>query len=437
MTPAELVDSLLVDDRGDGGATDTRVVDRGRSIEFLRGNGLPTRHDESWKYTPLKELLARGFDRMATLEDGNTAAPDMAAVPTIVDALRIVMVDGIYRGDLSDDTGSAGFVVSPIDDASLDELDDAAVGSHPRADGFEMLNVGFGVSGVSIVVPDGVVIERPVHVIHVSGGAGESLLIQPRVDIHVGINAQLKVVETFAYSSSTSFVNAFSSIVLDADAILRHYKIQSQAIGSVHLSSIAARQDRGSALKAGAFMFGGSIARQSVDVSAVGDRTSTDLYGLYLPQGSQQMDNVVTVDHSADHGTSNQVYKGVIDDRARGAFSGHIIVDHGTVGTDAHQSNKTLLLDHGAQSDSRPWLEIFADDVDCTHGSAIGQLDEQALFYMRSRGIPHDDARAILVGGFINEIIERLLTESVKDIVLQLVKDHVRSGLTADLGGED
>lgn len=434
MTPAELVDTLLSETHGNDASDDVESTERGRSIEWLRGNGLPTKHHESWKYTPLKELLARGFDRMATIEDGSSPTPDMDGVPKIADALRIVIVDGVYREDLSDDTSTAGFTLSVIDDTSDDGAESQP---YPRADGFEMLNVGFGVSGISIVVPDGVVIEAPVHVVHISGSAGESLLIQPRVDIRVGVNAQLKLVESFAYSSSTAFVNAFSSVELEADAILRHYKIQAQALGSVHLSSISARQGRGSALKAGAFMFGGSIARQSIDVATVGDRTSTELYGLYLARGTQQMDNVVTVDHSANHGASHQVYKGVMDDRARGAFSGHIIVDHGTVGTDAHQSNKTLLLDHSAQSDSRPWLEIFADDVDCTHGSAIGQLDEKSLFYMRSRGIPFDDARAILVGGFINEIVERLMTESVKDAVLQLVKEHVRSGLTADLGGED
>lgn len=436
-TPAELVEALVAGPAAGVASDGVRPNDRARSIEWLAGNGLPTRHHESWKYTPLKEVLARGFDRMATLDDGRATSPDLGNVPAIGDAVRIVMVDGVYRPDLSDEPTVDGLVVSTIGDAGADGSAGTLVDSYPRADGFEVLNLGFGVSGVPISVADGVALERPVHVIHVSGEAQETLLVQPRVDIHVGINSQLKLIESFAQTSSTVFVNAFSSIVLEADAMLRHYKIQSQALGSVHLSSISVRQGRGSSLKAGAFMFGGSIARQSIDVAAVGDRTTTDLYGLYLPQGSQQMDNVVTVDHSADHGASNQVYKGVIDDRARGAFSGHIIVDHGTVGTDAHQSNKTLLLDHGAQSDSRPWLEIFADDVDCTHGSAIGQLDEKSLFYMRSRGIPYDDARAILVGGFINEIVERLLTESVKDAVLELVKEHVRSGLTADLGGED
>ncbi|MCB1255662.1 MAG: SufD family Fe-S cluster assembly protein, partial [Microthrixaceae bacterium] len=228
----------------------------------------------------------------------------------------------------------------------------------------------------------------------------------------------------------------FSSVVLDTNALLRHYKIEAQAHGSVHLSSISARQATGSALKAGAFMFGGAIARNSIDVLVAGDHAATDLYGLYLPKGSQHIDNVVTVEHAGRHGTSHQTYKGVIDDRARGSFSGHIVVDHGTVGTDAHQSNKTLLLDPAAQSDSRPWLEIFADDVACTHGSAIGQLDEKALFYMRSRGIPIEDARAILVGGFINEIVERLTTDSVRKVVMDLVKTQVRSGFTAELGGD-
>lgn len=436
-TPTELVDGLLADGRSEGATAGSgRPVERAFSLDWLRDNGLPTRHDESWKYTPLKDVLARDFDRLAIPDDGRTQSPDMSGVVELDDAVRLVVVDGVFRADLSDDVSGTGAVVSTLGDVPTDWVDTADGSLHPRADGFEMLNRGFGADGLLVDVPDGVAVETPIHVVHVSGDSDEALFIQPRVDIRLGVNSQLKLVETFAHSSQTAFVNAFSSVVLGADAILRHYKIQSQAIGSVHLSSISARQERGSSLKAGAFMFGGSIARQSVDVLTAGDRTTTDLYGLYLPRGSQQMDNVVTVDHAADHCASNQVYKGVIDDRARGAFSGHIIVDHGTVGTDAHQSNKTLLLDRGAQSDSRPWLEIFADDVDCTHGSAIGQLDESALFYMRSRGIALDDARAILVGGFINEIVERLTTESVKEAVMRLVKEHVRSGFTAELGGE-
>lgn len=435
------MDRILSEDHIAVDAEAVRPAERQLSMEWLRGKGLPTRHDESWKYTPLKDLLARDFDRLATVADGQVSSPDMTRVSSIEGALRIVMVDGVYRPDLSDDPVGSGVELTTIADVApavltSDDAEGTAPLPHPRADGFEMLNRGFGISGLQITVRDGVAVERPVQVIHVCGAAEDALLVQPRVDVHVGVNAQLKLVENFAGSSQASFVNAFSSVALDADAMLRHYKIQNQAIGSVHLSSVSVRQERGSSLKAGAFMFGGSISRQSIDVMTAGDRTTTDLYGLYLPKGSQQMDNVVTVDHAADHGASNQVYKGVIDDHARGAFSGHIIVEHGTVGTDAHQSNKTLLLDPSAQSDSRPWLEIFADDVDCTHGSAIGQLDEKSLFYMRSRGIANDDARAILVGGFINEIVERLLTESVKEAVMKLVKDHVRSGFTAELGGE-
>lgn len=413
-----------------------RGRDRVSSLEWLHANGMPTSKDEAWKYTPLKDVLARQVDRLATDSDGLGEPRDLAAVAVLSDEIRVVLVDGVHRPDLSSDTGDSGLSVEPLDQPTVAtvSVDPAA---QPRVDGFQMLNRALGISGVYISVPAGVNIERPVHVVHVSGDSDAGLFVQPRVDIHLGTGASLTLLESFVGSSASAFVNAFSSVVLENDALLRHYKIEAQAPGSIHLSSISARQATGSALKAGAFMFGAAIARNSVDVLAAGDHTNTDLYGLYLPKGSQHIDNVVTVEHAGRNGTSHQTYKGVIDDRARGSFSGHIVVDHGTVGTDAHQSNKSLLLDPAAQSDSRPWLEIFADDVACTHGSAIGQLDEKALFYMRSRGIPRDDARAILVGGFINEIVERLTTESVREVVMERVKEQVRSGFTADLGGEE
>lgn len=434
-TPLSLVDEVVGRSGSSNGGRPVSA-ERSRSLQWLGRNGLPGPHEEAWKYTPLKDLMARRIDRVATAADGSVSAPDLEATPSLPDEIRVVLVDGIHRPDLMTGEVPEGLAIVSLED---DMSDGTIAGVDPearRVDGFQMLNQSIGYSGVRISLARGTALERPVHVIHASGGSGEALLVQPRVEIDVDDNAQLVLLESFVGSAQAVFVNALTNVTLARGAVLRHYKVQNQAVGSVHLSSVRARQDTGSALKAGAFMFGASIARNSIDVLAQGDHTNSDLYGLYLPNGSQRIDNVVTVEHAGNDGASHQTYKGVVDGRARGSFSGHIIVDHGTVGTDAHQSNKTLLLDAAAQSDSRPWLEIFADDVTCTHGSAIGQLDEQAMFYMRSRGIPVPDARAILVGGFINEIVDRLMTESIRNLVMDLVHDHVRSGLTAELGGE-
>ncbi|MEI2640475.1 MAG: Fe-S cluster assembly protein SufD [Microthrixaceae bacterium] len=444
LSPATIVESLdghsSVSSRNGGNVSDSG---RERYLEWLGANGLPTRQDEAWKYSPLKDLLARPLDRIASDDDGLAVDPSaieaaLGSINSVESEIRIVLVDGVYREDLSDDAEADGLTIGSVGTTAIDLTEtssDPSSAVRSRVDGFEMLNRGLGSAGVVVVAGDGRAVERPVHVVHLWSGSSDALLVQPHINIHVGVNAQLSVIESFVAAGST-FTNALTTVVIEADGMLRHYKLQSQATGSVHLSHVAVTQRRGSSLEAGAFMFGSSIGRNSIDVIAEGDRTSTDLFGLYLPRGSQHIDNVVTVEHAGHHGSSSQIYKGVIDDHARGSFSGHIIVDHGTVGTDAHQSNKSLLLDPVAQSDSRPWLEIFADDVSCTHGSAIGQLDPESMFYLRSRGIPLDDARAILVGGFINEVVDKVRSESIRHHVMRLVKDQVRSRFTAELGGE-
>ncbi|HTO00710.1 MAG TPA: Fe-S cluster assembly protein SufD, partial [Microthrixaceae bacterium] len=262
------------------------------------------------------------------------------------------------------------------------------------------------------------------------------VLTQPRVIVHVGAASVITLIESFAGTGGSGLVNALTSVTVEEDSSVTHFKVQDEVPSINHLSHVGVRQMRGSTFSSTSFMIGANVARQSIDVVGVEDDTSTQLEGLYLPAGSQRHDNVITVEHAASHGSSTQAFKGVIDDRARGSFSGHIIVDRDTVATDAHQTNRTVLLNPVAQSDSRPWLEIFADDVTCTHGSAIGRLDDDSIFYLQTRGIPYDEARSILIGGFMNEIIDHIEVESFREHVGRVVSDKVSARIHADIGGD-
>jgi Fe-S cluster assembly protein SufD len=193
--------------------------------------------------------------------------------------------------------------------------------------------------------------------------------------------------------------------------------MQSEAPDAIHVGRTAIEQGADSSVRVASIMTGALIARSAIGVRLTGPEARSDLSGLYLPRGHQRHDNVITVDHAASRCTSTQQFRGIVDDHGRGSFSGHVLVRPGTIGTDARQSNRNLVLAPTAQVDTRPWLEILADDVRCTHGATVGRLDEEALFYLRSRGIPVDRSRAMLVAAFAAEVIDAITPASLRDRV--------------------
>lgn len=386
---------------------------------WLREHGLPTAKDEAWKYTDLKEVMATKCNPVATPTTPSIGTADLSALVGDLGGPRLVFVDGFFSAELSDG-------LETIDGLTVTLLDspDRSLPSG-RVDGFQMLNRATAAGGVSVIVDPGVSVAEPVHIANISTSGALEALVQPHVTVEVGAASVVSLVESFAGTGGSGLVNAMTTFVVGPDATVSHFKVQNEVSSINHLSHVGVRQSRGSTFRSTSVMTGAQVARASIDVVAAEDDTTTQLQGLYLPSGSQRHDNVVTVEHAASHGSSTQVYKGVIDDRARGSFSGHIIVDADTVATDAHQSNRSILLNPVAQSDSRPWLEIFADDVACTHGSAIGRLDDEALFYLQSRGIPIDQARSILIGGFMNEVVEGIDVDPLREHVERIVADKV------------
>ncbi len=388
---------------------------------WLRNNGLPTARDEAWKYTDLKEVMATKCGFVTESPASTVSAADVSRLVAELGGPTLVFVDGFYSAELSTGADTVdGLAVTVLDPGSIDRSLPSG-----RVDGFQMLNHATATQGVSVVVDPGVSVREPVHIVNVSTPAAMEVLTQPHVSVQVGAASVVTVVESFAGTGGSGLTNATTTFTVGRDATASHFSVQNQVTSINHLAHVGVRQMRGSTFAATSIMAGALVARNSVDVVAVEDDTTTQLEGLYLPTGSQRHDNVVTVQHAASHGSSTQVYKGVIDDRARGSFSGHIIVDVDTVATDAHQSNRSILLNPVAQSDSRPWLEIFADDVACTHGSAIGRLDDEALFYLQTRGIPAEQARSILIGGFMNEIVEHIEVEPLRDYAGRIVSDKV------------
>jgi Fe-S cluster assembly protein SufD len=372
----------------------------------------PSARDEAWRYTPVDEILAA--------LDGAVPATAALVPRSVVDELagshggvRLVFVNGALAAAVSDHDGLPAGVsygraptVAPPGDGS---------------DGFEALAHAAGQDVASVLVAAGVDVPVPIHVVHVVVPGVERTVTHPRTVVEVGAGSRVSVVETYCGLPGPALTNASTTIRLGPAATVDHTRVQSETGEAVHVGRTVVEQAERSTAHVTSVMIGADIARNALEVRLRGPGARAELDGVYLPTGRQRHDNVVTADHAADHGTSVQRFTGVVDGHARGSFSGRVLVRPGTVGTDARQSNPNLLLTRTAEADTRPWLEILADDVRCTHGATVGRLDEDALFYLRSRGIPETEGRTMLVDAFVRDITDAIPHPSLRDHVASLI----------------
>jgi len=364
----------------------------------------PSRREEAWKYTPVDEIVASLRDAVAG------AAPPVS--PSTVDELagdlgcpRLVFVNGVFVPDASDCVLPDGVIL------------DLTPGKRQRredVDGFRALNNAAPTDTANLVVRADVAVPEAIHLVHLSAPSDLRTVSHPRTVVDVGEGARVALVETYGGLPGPAFTNASTTIRAGREAAVDHVRIQSEGDETVHVGHTLVEQGAASTTRLTSVMIGADIARHALDVRLAGPDAGADLDGLYLPARRQRHDNVVTVDHTASGGRSAQRYLGVVDDHGRGSFSGHVIVRAGTVGNDATQVNRNLVLTKTAEADTRPWLEIFADDVRCTHGATVGRLDDDALFYLRSRGIPVAVGRAMLIDAFIREIVDDITDAALR-----------------------
>jgi Fe-S cluster assembly protein SufD len=391
-------------------------AERGRA--WLARHGLPDARDEAWRYTPLDDVVS-------ALEAATPArgGPEAVSRP-LVDELagdhggpRLVFVNGALATDASDLDGRVGGVWLGGAGGLRPRSPSARARDDRPADGFHALNWAAGRDVAAVLVDPEAQLDAPVHVVHLAVPGEAATASHPRTVVRAGAGSRVHVIESFVGLPGASVTNASTRIVAGAGSAVTYHRMQSESPGAVHIGRTGVEQAAHSTVRATSIMTGARIARSAVDVRLLGTEARVDLDGLYLPSGRQRHDTVVTVDHAASRCTSAQRFKGIVDDHGRGSFSGHVIVRPGTTGTDARQSNRNLLLRRTAQADTRPWLEIFADDVRCTHGATVGRLDDEALFYLRSRGIPLAEARGLLVEAFAAEVVDAISPASLRDRV--------------------
>jgi Fe-S cluster assembly protein SufD len=401
-------------------------------LEALGKLGLPRPSDEEWRYTSVAALAKRLPDFFpaaaapglspATTEGRPAARAALAALGPLGVAGRanhqLVFVNGRLDAELSRLDGLPPGVrfdaLSRLFAAPPDLLE-KRLGlqrghlTHP----FVAMNAAFLLDGAFVHVPDGVVLAEPLLVVHVADDSAGPVASHPRVVVSLGENAQATVVEAYC-GVGEAFVNPVTEIILASHAHLDHSTLQEESLQAFHVGTTEAHLGPGAQLFGHVLSMGGALVRNELTVRIHGDGAGATLDGLFLARGEQHVDNHTLVDHARPHGGSQQYYKGVLDGSARGAFDGRVIVRPAAAFTDAHQKNRNLLLSDTARIDAKPQLEIYNNDVKCTHGSATGRLDADALFYLRSRALSDEQARSILTLAFASEIVDRVPLEPLR-----------------------
>lgn len=402
---------------------------RQEGLARLSQAGFPTTRHEAWKYTDVAPIVSRPFvpawpGKRVHLE----AWVEQLALP----GPRLVFVDGRFAPELSSLDGlPAGVRVKSLREAIQEDGEalEAVLGQQARAGAhpFVALNAALLEEGVFLRVAPGTVAALPVQLLFlVSGDGVAQVLAAPRIVVDVGANAEAALVECYGgEEGGGSFTNAVTEVVLGENARLHHYKLQAETEGAFHLASLHAQQARDSRLASHAFSLGGALARNEVFSVFGGEGGECVLNGLYVGRGTQHLDHRTDLDHAVPRCTSRELYKGVLDGRSRGTFHGRVLVRPEAQRTDATQSNRNLLLSEEALVDTRPQLEILADDVKCAHGAVVGRLDEQALFYLRSRGIPRPEAEQLLTYAFASEVIGAVSLEPLRARVERLVAERL------------
>ncbi len=375
--------------------------------------GLPQPGDEAWRHTDLRPVAQGGF-RPAVPSVGAVSAAEAERHHFPGEGGRMVFVDGNFEPSLSHRARlPAGIRIRSLAEALRDgdEEVEAHLGRHADPDEpLTALNLGFLEDGAVVTAEPGTVAPDPIHLLWLSSGARpEPTLVSPRLLVLAGRGAQLSVVETHAtLGTAPTFTNAVAEVVADEGAVVRHVKLQRESLKAAHIASLHARAFRQGRVETFLFSFGGGTARNEARVHLDGEGAECSVDGLFLGTGRQSVDCVSRIEHGEPHTTSRQLYKGILDGAAHGAFSGHVLVRADAQKTDAVQTNRNLLLSPKALVDSVPGLEIHADDVKCSHGSSIGRLDENALFFLRSRGLGSEAARLMLTQAFAREVLERV-----------------------------
>ena len=391
-----------------------------------RSLGLPGPRVEAWKYTNLTRMGRTKFVPALNIE--KSSLDDVPNGALDIDAPKLVLVNGLLRPDLSDlNELPNGICVESLasimasDPARLKGIMGQIDAGHPMP--MLALNTAYLSDGVMIDIAAGVDADIPIHIVSVGTASDVPIVFHPRNLVYAGANSRSTIYESHVGLGTAYLNNVATEVCISEGGLLRHRKLQNETEDSYHIAATAVSLDVRAQYENYTLNVGGRLARNEIHVAFTGREADCKLYGAYIGQGSQHIDTTTFVDHAVSGCTSREVYKGALDDNARGVFQGKILVRKDAQKTDGHQLNKVLLLSEGSEIDAKPELEIYADDVKCSHGATAGELDEEQLFYLRARGLKEAEARDLLVAAFLEDSLEVIDDEAPRDAFRNVISN--------------
>jgi Fe-S cluster assembly protein SufD len=404
---------------------------RQKAFDSFTRLGIPMRHEE-WKYTRISSLFNKEYNFFSGQIPTSVSWGDLDTIrlPGYEQANELVFVNGMFSFPLST-IRSNQILVMPLEEAAKNEFRDIVTkhlghsGKYLK-DGINALNTAFVNNGVFVHVKKGQIVEHPIYIYNLTDARTENILAQPRSLVYVSENAQVQLVETYStLGLEESFTNQVMEIVVEKDARMEYYKIQNDASHTNQVSTTHIRQIGKSYTHTVTISLNGGLVRNNLNLVLDAEHCEGHLYGLYLQRGQSHIDNHTVVDNVKPHCFSNELYKGIIDDSATGVFNGKIFVQPQAQKTNAYQSNKNILLSDDASVNTKPQLEIFADDVKCSHGCTVGRLNEEGLFYLQSRGISEKIAKSLLLHAFAFDVLEHIRPEPIREYVDKLISERL------------
>ena len=404
---------------------------RREAIARFAGLGFPTTHREEWKYTNVAPLARIPFRPAGYVLNGLTQEKLSRFLLSDPGSSCLVFVNGHWcPGFSSLEELPQGVYVGSL--AAILENNPARVEEHLARYGafqehaFVALNTAFLNDGAFVEISPGLVFEKPIHLLFISTVSDTATVTHPRNLILAGPGTQATIIESYvSLEDGVYMTNAVTEVVVGENAVITHCKLQEESRQAFHIATLQVQQARNSTFASHSISLGGGLVRNEINAVLGGEGIHCELNGLYAVNGSQHVDNHTLIDHAQPHCTSHELYKGILDDKASGVFNGSIVVRQDAQKTNAIQRNKNLLLSKDALINTKPQLEILADDVRCTHGATVGQVDQEAIFYLRSRGIDEEAARRVLIHAFAREVIERIKVEALVTLLEERLSAHL------------
>jgi Fe-S cluster assembly protein SufD len=410
---------------------------RSKALQNFEDLGFPTKKLEAWKYTSLNSVLKQDYSLFPEKENTIELADVKQYFIDDIDAYKLVFIDGKYSSFLSETTHDTFYVC--LMSAALSKPKYKAVIENyfnkiAKQDNLTSLNTAFANEGAYIYIPKNVEVEKPIQILNFTTGSEAAILLQPRNLIVVEQNAHVQIIERHqSLTSNPVLTNAVTEVFAAKDATIDIYKIQNDAKNASLVDNAYIEQKSNSIVSVHTFSFGGNITRNNLNFYQRGEHIDSILKGITIIEGKQHVDHHTLVHHIEPNCESHQDYKGIYDERATAVFNGKVVVDKEAQKTNAYQQNNNILVSDKATINAKPQLEIFADDVKCSHGCTIGQLDDAALFYMQQRGIPKKEGKALLMYAFANTVLESVKIPEVKQRITKLIAEKLGVAIGFDL----